>query len=79
MNLNHFHFTEFYLIKSQSNGNRDCRLQVSKERNSTVSHTTNCSTTLIICPLSVILQWKGEIEKHTTRGLKVYVYHGPNR
>lgn len=37
-------------------------------------------TTIIICPLVAVRQWKNEIEQNTEPGtLSVYVYHGSNR
>ncbi|NXY37147.1 TTF2 factor, partial [Pomatorhinus ruficollis] len=36
--------------------------------------------TLVICPASLIHQWKKEIERRVAFGkLRVYLYHGPNR
>ncbi|XP_009999747.1 PREDICTED: transcription termination factor 2 [Chaetura pelagica] len=37
-------------------------------------------STLVICPASLIHQWKKEIDRHVGYGkLKVYLYHGPSR
>ena len=36
-------------------------------------------STLIVCPLSVLLQWKQEILKHASPNVTVYVFHGSNR
>ena len=36
-------------------------------------------STLIVCPLSVLLQWKQEILKHASPKVTVYVFHGSNR
>jgi SNF2 family DNA or RNA helicase len=39
-----------------------------------------CKTTLIVLPVSLIDQWRLEIENKTYEGsLSVYVYHGPKR
>ncbi|XP_019631804.1 PREDICTED: transcription termination factor 2-like [Branchiostoma belcheri] len=36
--------------------------------------------TLVVCPASLILHWKAEVERHTEDDtLKVYLYHGQNR
>ena len=38
------------------------------------------SSTLIVCPLSVMPVWVSQLEEHTVAGsLKVYFYHGPDR
>nr|XP_033799299.1 transcription termination factor 2 isoform X2 [Geotrypetes seraphini] len=38
------------------------------------------NATLVICPASLIHQWKKEIDKRVEHGkLRVYLYHGPNR
>ncbi|EGC36371.1 hypothetical protein DICPUDRAFT_31970 [Dictyostelium purpureum] len=37
------------------------------------------STTLIVCPVSVLQQWHSEIVNNTIPPLNVYIYHGPNR
>eukprot|EP00123_Amoebidium_parasiticum_P011410 comp20695_c0_seq1/m.26967 comp20695_c0_seq1/g.26967 ORF comp20695_c0_seq1/g.26967 comp20695_c0_seq1/m.26967 type:complete len:646 (-) comp20695_c0_seq1:110-2047(-) len=36
-------------------------------------------STLIVCPLSVIGNWKEQIAAHMREGVSVYVYHGPDR
>jgi len=37
----------------------------------------HCGTTLIVCPASIVAQWKTEIEKHTHFGsVKVVIYEG---
>ncbi|XP_035673009.1 transcription termination factor 2-like [Branchiostoma floridae] len=39
----------------------------------------SCAT-LVVCPASLILHWKAEVERHTEDGtLRVYLYHGQNR
>lgn len=39
-----------------------------------------CKTTLVVCPVVALNQWKLEIERHTTpNSLKVLVYHGSSR
>jgi hypothetical protein len=36
--------------------------------------------TLIVCPLSVLSVWEGQVDAHVARGLcRVHVYHGPAR
>ncbi|XP_066278392.1 transcription termination factor 2-like [Branchiostoma lanceolatum] len=36
--------------------------------------------TLVVCPASLILHWKAEVERHTEDDtLQVYLYHGQNR
>ncbi|XP_078702450.1 transcription termination factor 2-like isoform X1 [Branchiostoma floridae x Branchiostoma belcheri] len=36
--------------------------------------------TLVVCPASLILHWKAEVERHTEEDtLRVYLYHGQNR
>ena len=38
------------------------------------------NATFIICPASVLHQWKAEIERRCKKGLlSVLVYHGPDR
>ncbi|XP_042422909.1 DNA repair protein RAD16-like [Zingiber officinale] len=45
---------------------------------SSVLPDTKC--TLVICPVVAVIQWVGEINKHTEKGsVKVLVYHGANR
>ena len=42
--------------------------------------TAQSRTTLVICPVAALMQWKHEIEKHVAPGtLRVYLYHGPKR
>ncbi|KAG1047584.1 hypothetical protein G6F43_009972 [Rhizopus delemar] len=36
-------------------------------------------TTLIVCPVSLIDQWRREVESKTSPSLKVLIYHGNNR
>ncbi|KAL8278389.1 hypothetical protein RQP46_009281 [Phenoliferia psychrophenolica] len=36
-------------------------------------------TTLIVCPVGLMDQWKNEIEKHSDGSLRVAVHHGPKR
>lgn len=39
-----------------------------------------CKTTLVVCPVVALTQWRDEIERHTApRALKVHIYHGPKR
>ncbi|CAD7701108.1 unnamed protein product, partial [Ostreobium quekettii] len=39
-----------------------------------------CGTTLVVCPLVAVIQWRQEIARFTTPGaLKVLIYHGPKR
>lgn len=45
-----------------------------------LKHPISSRATLIVCPLSVLTQWKLEIYNNTPENhLKVYVYHGANR
>ncbi|GAA5907882.1 hypothetical protein JCM8208_001973 [Rhodotorula glutinis] len=36
-------------------------------------------TTLIVCPVALMEQWKNEIATHTDGRLRVYIHHGPSR
>ncbi|KAL6058508.1 SWI/SNF-related matrix-associated actin-dependent regulator of chromatin subfamily A member 3-like 1 [Balamuthia mandrillaris] len=41
---------------------------------------TLCKTNLVVCPLSVLMQWLEEIKNHTKPGkISIYVYHGIQR
>lgn len=47
-----------------------------RQASKTLTH-TQCKTTLIICPTSILRQWQDEIERHVIPGtLKVMVYNG---
>ncbi|CAM9189972.1 unnamed protein product [Ascophyllum nodosum] len=43
-------------------------------------HVTGPIGTLVVCPMSVISNWEGQLEEHVKEGaLKVYAYHGGHR
>lgn len=48
-------------------------------RSITVTEKLNIKATLIVCPVSLIDQWRREIQGKTTPQLKVLVYHGAAR
>lgn len=52
--------------------------RISRNR-TTVTEKLNIKATLIVCPVSLIDQWRREIESKTAPRLKVLVYHGPSR
>jgi SNF2 family DNA or RNA helicase len=35
--------------------------------------------TLVLCPLSVLGAWKEQLEGHSSKPVKIFVYHGANR
>jgi SNF2 family DNA or RNA helicase len=35
--------------------------------------------TLVVCPLTLVKQWKSEVEKATNPSLRVYIHHGGSR
>ncbi|XP_070539750.1 transcription termination factor 2-like [Ptychodera flava] len=60
--------------------------EMMKEQDDTCSKASECSdyiksdATLVICPASLLHQWKKEIENRCKRGkLDIYMYHGPSR
>lgn len=40
---------------------------------------TKAKTTLVVCPVALMEQWKAEIAKHTDGRLRVLIHHGPSR
>lgn len=40
---------------------------------------TKAKTTLIVCPVALMEQWKSEIATHTDGRLRVLIHHGPSR
>lgn len=46
----------------------------------TSTSSDNNRSTLVICPVVAVIQWAGEIERHTEKGkVRVLVYHGAKR
>jgi len=44
------------------------------------SRNETVKTTLVVCPVVALIQWKAEIERWTESGsLRYYIYHGPDR
>jgi len=41
--------------------------------------TIRSKTTLIVCPVGLLRQWKVEVEEKTKKHLRVLVHHGPKR
>lgn len=70
---------------------KETKTQIKREEadaNQRARLTVRSRATLIICPLSTIQNWESQIDEHagkrktldgTTRGLSVYIYHGPSR
>ncbi|KAJ3670458.1 hypothetical protein LUZ60_010782 [Juncus effusus] len=55
------------------------RLQDQKIASSSSQSETN-KCTLVICPVVAVIQWAGEIERHTEKGkVRVLIYHGAKR
>ncbi|GAA5927000.1 DEAD/DEAH box helicase [Sporobolomyces koalae] len=49
-----------------------------------LSHPSDCEdgmskTTIIVCPVGLLRQWKLEIENKTSKYLRVHIHHGPSR
>jgi len=40
---------------------------------------TGSKTTLIVCPVGLLRQWKVEVEGKTKKRLRVLIHHGPRR
>ncbi|KAJ3705333.1 hypothetical protein LUZ61_009038 [Rhynchospora tenuis] len=56
---------------------RDLRVEL--DTGTSISADNNKST-LVVCPVVAVIQWAGEIEKHTEKGkVRVLVYHGAKR
>lgn len=61
------------LVSNPSDLARAPRIRYTKDRK------LRCKATLVVAPLTIVDQWKDEIERHTRPSLSVHVYQGSRR